>query len=89
MQCTRPFVIFADGERYRILRILIGPDGLPHWYATLFVTTQFRNLSNAPNTLFAVLGCIRLLRLPAAPRMRCISISSHYRWLPNPLQRPI
>lgn len=41
--------------------MLIGRSGLPHWYATLFVTTQVRNAGKAPNTMLAVLAAIRHL----------------------------
>ena len=52
------FVVLSDGER---VPMLLDASGLPHWFATLFVTTQVRNNSKAPNTMFAVLGAVRNL----------------------------
>lgn len=52
------FVTFSDGERYPIL---LNSKGQPHWYITLYVTTQVRNASKAPNTIAAVLAAIRIL----------------------------
>lgn len=49
---------FADGERYSLL---LGPDGLPDFFATLFATTQIRNASKAANTIKANLDAIRTL----------------------------
>ena len=47
---------FADGERFPLL---LQEDGVPHAMATLFVTTQMRNASKAPNTILAALGAVR------------------------------
>lgn len=52
------FFRLSDGER---LPLLIESSGLPHWYATLFITTQARNASKAPNTLLAMLSAVRSL----------------------------
>jgi len=52
------FVKFSDGERYPLL---INSSGIPHWYVTLFTTTQIRNASKAPNTIAAVLSAIKVL----------------------------
>jgi len=51
---------FNDGERYPIL---LTDDGQPFWFPSLFITTQVRNNSKAPNTLRANLNVIRLLLL--------------------------
>jgi integrase len=51
------FVIFTDGER---VPILSDECGIPLWYPTLFVTTQVRNASKAPNTMLAVYSAIRI-----------------------------
>lgn len=53
-----PFVVFPDGERFPML---VDAAGLPHWYATLFATTQIRNSSQAANTIHAALSSIRHL----------------------------
>lgn len=50
------FVKFFDGERFPML---IENSGLPNWFATLFITTQARNASKAPNTLLAMLSAVR------------------------------
>lgn len=52
------FIKFSDGERYPLL---VNSDGIPHWYVTLFTTTQIRNASKAPNTIAVVLSAIRVL----------------------------
>ena len=52
------FVKFSDGERYPLL---VNSIGIPHWYVTLFTTTQVRNASKAPNTIAAVLSSIKVL----------------------------
>ena len=57
------FVIFSDGER---VPMLVDETGVPHWYATLFITTQVRNASKAPNTMQAVLSAVRCLLTWAA-----------------------
>lgn len=49
---------FVDGERYPLL---LGSDGIPDFYATLFATTQIRNASKAANTIKANLDAIRVL----------------------------
>jgi len=51
-------VVLSDGERYSLL---VDESGSPHWFATLYATTQVRNASKAPNTIQAVLGGINLL----------------------------
>lgn len=51
-------IIFANGERYPIL---LGEIGVPDYWATLFVTTQFRNASKSANTMRAVLDAVRHL----------------------------
>lgn len=51
-------VIFSKGERYPVL---VDGSGVPGWFPTLFVTTQVRNTSNAPNTMVSVLGAVKLL----------------------------
>lgn len=48
--------------------MLLGKDGVPHAMATLFVTTQIRNASKAPNTMLAALGAIRGLLVWAEVR---------------------
>lgn len=52
------FIKFSDGERYPLL---INSKGMPHWYVTLFTTTQIRNASKAPNTIAAALSAIKVL----------------------------
>jgi integrase len=52
------FIVFSGGERYPIL---LNSNGQPHWYPTLYTTTQVRNASKAPNTIAAVLAAIRVL----------------------------
>jgi hypothetical protein len=52
------FIIFSNGERYPLL---LNHEKKPHWYATLYATTQIRNASKAPNTIAAVLAVIRVL----------------------------
>ncbi len=52
------FLKFSEGERYPIL---VNDRGNPHWYVTLFTTTQIRNASKAPNTAAAVLSALRVL----------------------------
>lgn len=52
------FITFANGERYPLL---LDHQGQPHWYATLYATTQIRNASKAPNTIAVVLAAIRVL----------------------------
>ncbi len=52
------FIKFSDGERYPLL---INSAGEPHWYVTLFTTTQIRNASKAPNTIAAILSAIKVL----------------------------
>jgi hypothetical protein len=51
------FVTFSDGERYPIL---LNSKGKPHWYSTLYLTTQVRNASKTPNTMAAVLPALRV-----------------------------
>lgn len=51
-------ITFSNGERYPLL---LNQQGQPHWYATLYATTQIRNASKAPNTIVAVLSAIRIL----------------------------
>ncbi len=41
--------------------MLLDRHGMPHWYATLFVTTQLRNAGKAANSMMSVLAAIRLL----------------------------
>jgi|SRR5579871_1303014 len=52
------FITFSDGERYPVL---LDNQKQPHWYATLYATTQLRNASKAPNTIAVVLAAIRIL----------------------------
>lgn len=52
------FITFSNGERYPLL---LNQQGQPHWYATLYATTQIRNASKAPNTIVTVLSAIRIL----------------------------
>jgi len=52
------FVKLANGERRPLL---IESSGIPHFYATLFITTQARNAAKAPNTQLAILLAIRYL----------------------------
>lgn len=52
------FITFSNGERYPLL---LNNQKKPHWYATLYATTQIRNASKAPNTIAAVLAAIRVL----------------------------
>lgn len=52
------FITFSNGERYPLL---LNHKKKPHWYATLYATTQIRNASKAPNTIAAVLAAIRVL----------------------------
>ncbi len=51
-------ITFSNGERYPLL---VNQQGQPHWYATLYATTQIRNASKAPNTIVAALSAIRIL----------------------------
>lgn len=53
----RPLTL-EGGERYPML---LDCHGMPHWYATLFVTTQLRNAGKAANTMMSVLAAIRAL----------------------------
>jgi len=39
------FITFSNGERYPLL---LNHEKKPHWYATLYATTQIRNASKAP-----------------------------------------
>jgi integrase len=48
--------------------MLLDEQGVPHWYATLFITTQVRNASKAPNTMLASLSSIRMLFAWASSR---------------------
>lgn len=50
--------VFQDGERYPLL---VTNQGIPLWYPTLYVTSQLRNASKAPNTITANLAVIRQL----------------------------
>lgn len=52
------FTKFASGER---VPMLADSRGLPAYLPTLFVTTQIRNASKAPNTMLAALHALRLL----------------------------
>ncbi len=52
------FTKFASGER---VPVLVDSRGLPAYLPTLFVTTQIRNASKAPNTMLAALHALRLL----------------------------
>lgn len=52
------FLKLEDGER---LPVLLSDAGVPHFDATLFVTTQVRGASAQPNTIYAVLTAIRIL----------------------------
>lgn len=52
------FTKFANGER---VPMLVDSCGLPAYLPTLFVTTQIRNASMAPNTMLAALHALRLL----------------------------
>jgi integrase len=40
--------------------MMIEASGVPHWYATLFITTQARNADKAPNTQLAMLAAVRI-----------------------------
>lgn len=51
-------IMFSDGERYPLL---VDESGIPDWNSTIFVTSQIRNASKAPNTQKAVLFAIRSL----------------------------
>lgn len=51
-------VKFSDGERYPML---LDSAGIPDWNSTLFITTQVRNASKAPNTSISILSSIRVL----------------------------
>lgn len=52
------FTKFASGER---VPMLVDSRGVPAYLPTLFVTTQIRNASKAPNTMLAALHSLRLL----------------------------
>ncbi|MGO4307462.1 site-specific integrase [Cupriavidus sp. RAF12] len=52
------FIKFSDGER---IPLLVDSCGVPVYLPTLFVTTQIRNASKAPNTMLAALHALRLL----------------------------
>lgn len=52
------FITISNGER---CPLLLNNEKKPHWYATLYATTQIRNASKAPNTIAAVLAAIRVL----------------------------
>lgn len=51
-------VVLGEGER---LPILLDQSGVPLWYPALFITTQVRNASKKPNTIFSMLSCIKSL----------------------------
>ncbi|EQD45998.1 phage integrase family protein [mine drainage metagenome] len=62
--------------------MLLDASGLPHWFATLFVTTQVRNNSKAPNTMVAVLGAVRnLLAWAAAQSINLEDRFARREWL--------
>ena len=50
-------LMFDNGERYPIL---MGEDGFPHFYVTLYVTTMLRTHSSV-NTIVARLKAIQFL----------------------------
>lgn len=50
--------VFDSGERYPML---VGVDGMPAHYPTLYATTQLRNGAKSANTIEANLQCIKLL----------------------------
>jgi integrase len=54
-KCSQRLVSFSNGERYPLL---IDEMGLPLWYPTLFITTQFRNSNKASNTMIAALSAV-------------------------------
>lgn len=58
-------VVFSDGERFPVM---LDGSGVPHWHATLYVTTQVRNASKAPNTMQAILSAVRTLLVWAGER---------------------
>jgi integrase len=57
-KCSQRLVSFSNGERYPLL---IDEMGVPLWYPTLFITTQFRNSNKASNTMIAALSAVRSL----------------------------
>ena len=50
------YVRFEHGERYPIL---LGSNGLPQWYPTLFATSHYRNGSRTAATTHGVLSSVR------------------------------
>lgn len=60
-------LIFNNGERYPIL---IGGDGMPHLYATLWVTVKLR--SQLVNTIVNKLNALKLLFIWESKRQRCL-----------------
>src|SRR4051794_17959772 len=70
-KCSVRLATFSDGERYPLM---IGSQGLPLWYPTLFTTTQVRNASKAPNTMVSVLSALRVLM--AWAQSHCIDLES-------------
>jgi len=54
------FRVLPDGERYPFL---LGSEGIPLWYPTLFATCAYRNGSRAPNTTRAAISAVRLVVL--------------------------
>ena len=56
--CSQRLITFSNGERYPLL---IDEMGVPLWYPTLFITTQFRNANMATNTMTAALSAVRSL----------------------------
>lgn len=61
--------VFANGERYPIL---IGEDGMPHFYTTLYVTTKLRS-SMAVNTISNRLKAILWLQEWERIKKRCLA----------------
>ena len=51
--------VWESGERYRML--VEAETGMPTWWPTLFITTQFRNTGKSVSTMEAALGAIQVL----------------------------
>jgi hypothetical protein len=61
--------VLSAGERLPVLK---EATGTPHWFATLFATTQLRNPGKAPNTTLSVLAAVRSLLIWAETKKICI-----------------
>ena len=79
-------VVLSAGERLPVLK---EATGTPHWFATLFATTQLRNPGNAPNTTLSVLAAVRSLLIWAETRKICIESEARCQVPCDPIERRI